>query len=171
MASQQVNHIRGLFPDMSTKEIQEVLKLNNNNIEKSIAAIMVTREGIEGLLGDTATKTTTTTTTTTTKGGDSGEKEDDSAKWACEGCTFLNSLFDVHCAICGAPSPVFKDQIKVITYCIILPFPTYVRDCYRIILYQYRSLLKHQPGGLLSGRNTMDFLRWEKRKLRRLPLM
>lgn len=115
--SQQVNHIRGLFPDMDHKTIQDMLSLNNNNVEKTIAAIMVTREGIEGLLGDDNnsnnknTSTTTTTTTTTT----GGEKEDDSAKWACEGCTYLNSLFDVHCAICGSPSPVFKDQIKVTT--------------------------------------------------------
>jgi len=108
--SSQVNHIRSLFPDMDTKSIQDMLALNNYDTDKTVAAIMVTREGIEGLLGDdTAPKTDTNNKS----GG--GEKEDDSAKWACEGCTFLNSLFDVHCSVCGSPSPVFKDQMKVRT--------------------------------------------------------
>jgi len=111
MSYSQLNQIRSLFPDMDTKSIQEMLALNNNDTEKTIAAIMVTREGIEGLLGDDAVPEKPTTTTT--GGQSSGEKEDNSDKWACEACTFLNSHFSPNCSVCGSPSPLFKGQLAV----------------------------------------------------------
>ena len=122
MSYSQLNQIRSLFPDMDTKSIQEMLALNNNDTEKTIAAIMVTREGIEGLLGDDAVPEKPTTTTT---GGQSGEKEGDSDKWACEACTFLNPHFSPNCSVCGSPSPLFKGQLAVLpSY--ILPDPCYL---------------------------------------------